>query len=561
MRDRRVFRRPLLVGAVTALVVAAALVVYLQQRSLARQREQTGLVLQQVCERTALVLAERLRERFDGAVQDTIEGIGHPEIKAYDLVRLASFFTTGLDRYPYVDRFFFWSTRLPSPYADQALFFAPVTAGPMPALALPVHGPNDALLGGFVSEPAAGRRVMELAREALNRQRSFAVMETVVAGVRYQVIVHLLFDDERRDGVFAVIGYMVDQGRVASELFERIGEEELRNVVNTNPQMPQLTLTIRDDRRVVVWGPPVRSDVPAATVPFDMLFFPGEALKSFLSIRPALAPWYLTISAPRPVVASQAMELTGAVAAVGLILLALFCAVTIDREATRVRTMRADFVAHVSHQLKTPVSLLISAAETLRLHRVTSPEKVGQYLDIVSSQAERLSTLVEKILRFSRTEAVAGAPMELVDMDLVALASATVRDFQAAVPEGAIRLDARATRAPVRGNAQALEEALANLLENALKYGSGQQVEVAVEADTRVAVVRVRDHGDGIAPADLPHIFERFYRGQNNGQHRGGFGLGLAIVQRVVDLHGGRVEVESEPGSGSEFRILLPLVA
>ncbi len=561
MRDRRVFRRPLLVGAVTALVGAAALVVYLQQRSLGRQREQTALILQQVCDRTALVLAERLRQRFGGAVQDTIEGIGHPEIKAYDLARLASFFTTGLDRYPYVDRFFFWSTRLPPRYADQALFFAPPSAGPMPPLALTVQAQNDVRLGGFVSEPAAGRRVLALARDALNQQRSFAVFEAEIAHVPHQVIIHLLFDDERRHSAFAVIGYVVDKGRVARELFERIGAEELRKVVNTNPQTPQLTLSIRDDRRALMWGPPVRSDVPAATAPIEMLFFPGEALRSFLSLRPAVAPWYLTISAPTPVVAGQAAEETGAVAAVVLILLALFCAVTIDREATRLRTMRADFVAQVSHQLKTPVSLLVSAADTLRLHRVSSPEKVAQYLDIVCSQAERLSTLVAKILQFSKAEAVGGGAIEFVEVDLVALASATVRDFLTAVPDGAIQLEVRTARVPVRGNPQALEEALANLLENALKYSSGERVEVGIEADGRLAVVRVRDRGDGIAPTDLPHIFERFYRGQYNGHHRGGFGLGLAIVQRVVDLHGGRVEVDSEPGWGSEFRILLPLAA
>lgn len=541
-----------------ALVAAALLVVYLQQRARQQQHKQTELILQQVCDRTAVVLAGRIRELFDGAVPDTIEGIGHPELRANDLTRFASFFSTGLDRYPYVDRFFIWNTKISNAVRDQVLFFAP-RAGSGTAV-VEIFGSNKAPLGSLVADEALGRRIMELAREAAALRKSFAVVDTSVDGVKYQVILHTLFDDERRTSFFSVIGYTVNPRRVETQLFQKIAEAELRRAVNTNPRSPRLALTVFDDSRQPIWGPAVVAGVPSATVPIDMLFFPGEAFKSFLSVRPPPRIWYVTVSVASPVLAAGSDGLPLFAAALGLIFIALFCGVTIDREATRLETMQTDFVAHVSHQLKTPLSLLSSAAETLRLQRVSSPEKVREYLGILSTQTSRLSGLVDKILQFSRMQG--GQPhREFVETDVVELVDRAIQGFQSALPETlrSIQFEPTDHNVHVQGDPASLEVAITNLLENALKYSNGREVTVSVDSAGDEALVRVRDRGVGIDPADLPYIFERFYSGHNNYGHRRSFGLGLSIVRGIVTMHGGRVDVQSQPEEGAVFRVFLPL--
>ena len=111
----------------------------------------------------------------------------------------------------------------------------------------------------------------------------------------------------------------------------------------------------------------------------------------------------------------------------------------------------------------------------------------------------------------------------------------------------------------VQGDPASLEVAITNLLENALKYSDGREVTVSVDSAGDEALVRVRDRGVGIDPADLPYIFERFYRGHNNNDHRRGFGLGLSIVRGIVTMHGGRVDVQSQPEEGAVFHVFLPL--
>jgi signal transduction histidine kinase len=115
----------------------------------------------------------------------------------------------------------------------------------------------------------------------------------------------------------------------------------------------------------------------------------------------------------------------------------------------------------------------------------------------------------------------------------------------------------------VQGDPVALEFAVVNLLENAVKYGGGaaNEVTVSVSASRGYGVITVRDRGVGIARADMPHIFDKFYRGRGESQSRRGFGLGLAIVRSTVMVHGGRIAVTSEPGRGSEFTVSLPLSA
>jgi two-component system phosphate regulon sensor histidine kinase PhoR len=226
-------------------------------------------------------------------------------------------------------------------------------------------------------------------------------------------------------------------------------------------------------------------------------------------------------------------------------------------EAHRVEAMRRDFVANTSHELKTPVASIQAAAETLRDAARNDPQATGRFAEQLYRDALRLSRIVADLLDLSRLEAElpALAPVRLDR--LAAREAARVRD-QAG--RAGVTIEVRAEPVRVQGSAEDLTLLVRNLLDNAVRYSpDGGRVEVDVDSRDGEALLSVRDTGIGIPSRDLPRIFERFYRvDRARSRETGGTGLGLAIAKHVAELHGGRIEVESELGRGSEFRVRLP---
>lgn len=551
--------RVLLLGATLALITAAVLVTYLEHRSAEQHGEQTAVILRQVCEQSASVAATRLRELFAGATFDTIEGIGHPELLAYDLPRVGNFFTEGLERYPYVDRFFLWSEKIPTGLRDEVLFYMPT--GHSGQGAIEISGTDGRSYGALVSDPVLGQTIRKIARHLTPVRRPFVIVEETVDGVPYQILIHYLWRDGRQTDYFALLGYTVDLDRVRDRLFGGPFASELSKILNPDPRSPRLALTVADEGGEIIYGPRVAPGAVSATGTIDRLFFPSDTLGPWLGAQPERRQWVLTVSLALPLAAAATHGYSLFVTAVFLILIALFFAVTLDRQAVRLAQMQSDFVANVSHQLKTPLSLLAGAAETLSVGRVGSLDKTKQYLEIISAQTSRLSGLVEQILYFSRIEALGGAfEFELVDVS--SLVAETVDAFKVAVPEElSIRLERGADVPLVRADPAALEQVVLNLLENAVKYGrdSGEVV-IKVGLIGHNVAISVRDEGAGIEQAALRRIFHKFYRGPNASRRRG-FGLGLTIVQTIVRAHGGHVDLDTAPGRGSEFRVLIPVAS
>jgi signal transduction histidine kinase len=284
-------------------------------------------------------------------------------------------------------------------------------------------------------------------------------------------------------------------------------------------------------------------------------------LSNYLAPLPAVPSWRLVVrpETALPNGSPSSLWLLGAV--VGLLVIAVVCAVGVNREAVRLARLQSDFVLNVSHQLRTPLAMLSGAAETLGLERLRSPEKITHYAGIVQAQTDRLSSLVDQILQVhSADHAGAAGPMRRLDAgELVARAAADVQ-LLADRRVTRIAIDRPAEPLPIEGDPVALEHVLLNLLENAVKYGDADnEVRVGVRRAGSDVAITVADRGVGIARADLPHIFEKFYRGRVDGPTRRGFGLGLAIVRTTVAGHGGTVTVASEQGRGSAFTVRLPL--
>ncbi|WP_255303680.1 cell wall metabolism sensor histidine kinase WalK [Georgenia sp. 311] len=232
-----------------------------------------------------------------------------------------------------------------------------------------------------------------------------------------------------------------------------------------------------------------------------------------------------------------------------------------DRTAARrLDQVRRDFVANVSHELKTPVGALALLSETLA-DAADDPEAVRRFTGQMKRESRRLTALVQEIIDLSRLQ----EPDALVDSELVAL------DDVAAEAADRVRVEAEARRITVavggerglyvHGDADLLTTAVRNLLDNALRHSDTLgRVSVGIARDGDKVRLAVVDQGEGISPEQQERIFERFYRGDPARARRtGGTGLGLSIVKHVAADHGGEVEVWSKPGAGSTFTLVLPL--
>jgi len=236
--------------------------------------------------------------------------------------------------------------------------------------------------------------------------------------------------------------------------------------------------------------------------------------------------------------------------------------VLVARDVTpfvRLTEVRRDFVANVSHELKTPLAAIRGMAETLRDGALGDTETAHRFVGRILDQCARLPALLEDLLTLSRLESPLGA-QEPEPVDLDALARQAVEVITPAAVERDVAVETSTIAETLPGDADALERLLLNLLDNAVKYNHpGGTVRLDVRRDAEQVIIEVRDTGIGIPTEHLPRIFERFYRvDRARSRSEGGTGLGLAIVKHVAQLHGGRVEVESEPGKGSTFRVLLP---
>lgn len=225
---------------------------------------------------------------------------------------------------------------------------------------------------------------------------------------------------------------------------------------------------------------------------------------------------------------------------------------------------RNDFLSLAAHELKTPVTpLRLHTASLLRTSRDRSKggvsiERLGPRLEKIDAAAQRLEALIDRLLDASRLS-VGRLVLEVQDVDLAALVAEIAGRLkeQAQHAGCAIRVCARPGIVG-RWDPLRVEQVAQNLLANAIKYGGGKPIEVRVDGDAEAARLSVRDHGVGIPDGAQERIFERFER-LAPARHFGGLGLGLWIVREIVEAHSGRVEVKSQPGSGAEFVVELPL--
>jgi signal transduction histidine kinase len=232
-----------------------------------------------------------------------------------------------------------------------------------------------------------------------------------------------------------------------------------------------------------------------------------------------------------------------------------------DQKQRELESLRRDLIAWVSHDLQTPLTSIRAILEALSDGIVEEPETIKRYLNTAQRDVRSLSALIDDLFQMAQLDA-GGFPLHRAEASLSDLISDTLESFTELAKQGEITLEGNVDSDvdPVRMDTQAIGRALNNLIGNALRHTPpGGRVSVWVRRTGQAVVVTVSDTGEGIREEDLPHIFERFYRGEKSrNRGTGGAGLGLAIARGIVQAHGGDIRVESKIGKGTQFTFRIP---
>jgi signal transduction histidine kinase len=286
-----------------------------------------------------------------------------------------------------------------------------------------------------------------------------------------------------------------------------------------------------------------------------------------MSFSPVFRQWKLGIGYPDTTVAALArsqfrQNLLFIVLGLGLLILGLVVALRATRREIKLVEAKETFVSNVSHELKTPLALIRLFAETLEMGRVKNEEEMRDFGRIINRESNRLTQLINNILDFSRIEA-GRRKYQFVETNITDVIEEALQSYEYQLKSAGfeVKTEIQSDLPPVLIDREAMTQAVLNLLNNAVKYSTDvKQIDVRVGQRGETLAIEIADGGVGIPQSEHRKIFEKFYRISTGMVHdTKGSGLGLAIVRHIVEAHHGEILVDSTPGKGSCFTMLLPL--
>lgn len=226
-------------------------------------------------------------------------------------------------------------------------------------------------------------------------------------------------------------------------------------------------------------------------------------------------------------------------------------------ELSGIEILRSDFIDNFSHEFKTPMVSILGFAKILRNKKLSGEER-NEYLDIIIDEASRLTELSANILNLSRIESMS-LPSDLSEFNLSEQIRQSILQSESKWMEKNLDFSLDIEELYIRGNEPLLKQVWLNLIDNAVKFSpENGKLELSLHRTSSSTVFSITDHGEGMEPAVVRHIFEKFYQGDTSHAAKG-HGLGLSIAQKIIGLHKGEISVHSEPGKGSTFTVALPL--
>lgn len=540
-------RLTVLLAAAGALSVAA--LAWIGYRAIAEWQRSAALVAMRRAESAVDLLVTSLTRDMRG-VQASILSSPHRADPSdiYDLV------ATAFARYPYPEAFF--TAHGPAP--ESATFYGRSDRASMwmPAAAQANRFPV------IVSRvPAVAGQVMARVAADAARGARYAAFETQVGGAPYQVIALLSYDDRYREHLTDVFGFMVNLEWARTQYFQDLA----RQVARTARAGGDVLLTISDERGApVVRAPSDRRPDAEGRRQFPLAFFDPVLIAAAVPADLPMRTWTadaIVAGDPTLLAADQGAQRTLVLALATALLLGVGLVLTLRaaRANAALAEMRSEFVATVTHELKTPIATIRAISETLASGRIGTPDISREYAQMAVHEAKRLTRLIDNLLAYSRVTDVtevysfeAIPPGEIIED--------TLREFASKLAEGGFRVhvDARPELPAVRADRTAIGLTLANIVDNAIRYsGEARELRVTAQRNGGGVTFQVADRGVGIPEGELDHVTRKFFRGRR--APTGGSGLGLAIVHRIVTDHGGSLSIQSRVHHGTTVSITLPL--
>jgi signal transduction histidine kinase len=509
--------------------------------------------------RSAVMLAERRTEqkvtllnvaleRDMKAVQATVLArFGERRLGFNNPNDLFDIVVSAFSQFPYADSIFVWRAEPRTPNGRLYVF---TRADRPPAWA---RGLRDAspFPVAVMTDPAALMPMLNAIRTS-DTLEQFLLTPLTVDGHAYQVVASLFFDRTPNRPLVGSVGFLADLTWIRRHYFD-----ELVKQVGTVVGESDVEFSVLDEHREVVatYGAAGGGDISFERQ-FPLAFFDRSLLAAQRKLE-MIPQWTVRVKSTtgadatmRPWGALWAlMSVTAVASLISIVLIGLSI-----RTAARHAAVRAEFVATVTHDLKTPLALVHAVGETLERGRYTADTKLDEYGRLLRLESARLALRIDNLLALARvSETGAAYRAEVVDLldvihESLHRAEPRLSDFH---------VDANLSDAPlVVGDHAALLQAFDNLIDNAIKYSrDAKSLTIRTATKGATAIVSIEDTGAGIPPAELDRVFDKFFRGSHA---HSGSGLGLAIAQRIVQAHRGTIEIASVLGVGTTVTVTLP---
>ena len=521
-------RKKLMILASVGVLLPLLVLTYLQYRSLTELENKTKGAFKDTVRQGLTLVEDRMRQRLETIAAQTIGPIGTMSLSPGETQKIEKYFADVKQSHPEVDTIF-------------AFIYQ--------------NGTQESYLFSdeFQHTPPAGwsREKMELlflfgkaltAKSFLDDHSNYLFLHDAWLG-NYMHQRTYLFYPMSEQGHFA--GVILKEGFASNDLIPGI----VRPLLASHSPVMAVTISDQDQRVLYSNGPP-----QAGYLLETNLSHPFSNWKAAIGLKDT------NIDA---LARDSFLHSAGATVLVLLFLLggiALTVRAT-DREA-RLAQAKSNFVANVSHELKTPLSLLSLFSEILELGRVNSEEKKTEYYGIIRHESLRLNKMIDNILDFSKIEA-GRKTYNFVHSDIAEVIENVLSSYRYQIVNSGFDLQTniQPNLPPVLIDRDAMSQAISNLLDNAIKYSREvKQISVTTERRGPALSIEVADRGIGIPRAEQAKVFEKFYRVGNGLVHDvKGSGLGLSLVKHIIEAHHGSISIESDVGKGTRFTILLPL--
>jgi signal transduction histidine kinase len=539
-----------------ALAVATGLTFWLALRATREWQRSTIQAAETRGNEVVTLLGVALERDMKGGQISVLLKMSDQELTRIAPYELADRFARGFARFPYLESFFVWTAS--GGLNGSTYVFNRADRTPPWDID---GGKDDPYPVVFRKDPPLLGSTILLARAQSVRGSRFALFETSVNGVRYQSVAHLMYDGSGPGAsLVSMVGFMVNLGWVQAHYFADF-IRQIQEIIGD----PTLSIEIlnSDGHPVADVGPPMLT-VPKHIRTFPLVFA-DQALFSDLPQRQRASDWTARVG-----VASEAsLAAASRGAARTLTLLGLGAFVTIVGLGLTVRAARAaadlaevqsEFVSAVSHEMKTPLSLIKLASDTLANGRYASAAAIADYGRMMMVEVQHLTRLIDNVLCYARINDTT-SEYDFESVDIGELIQESVDRFRPQLNDLGfdVQLHLPADPGLVKADHVMLGQVFDNLIDNVTKYAaSGRWLGVSVIPGGRSVRIEVADHGEGVPAGDLSRVFEKFYR-QKGTRHRGA-GLGLAIVRRIVEDHRGTVRMSSMLGKGASVDVVLPTI-